>query len=107
MLAVRADPRIGLTPRERRCLSVRFLDRPDPGLRAELDELLGRRGAVARRVAERMQPVEIVVDDPHLGCQRIIGSVQPPQIRNGDLHEIEFGSARQLHDRAARGPTVG
>lgn len=67
------------------------MDRLDPGLRAELDELVGRRGAVARRAAERMPPVEIVVADPALGSQRSIGSLQPPQLRNGDLREIEFG----------------
>jgi hypothetical protein len=95
-LTVRADTRLGLTSRERRCLTVRFLDRLDPELRTELDELVGRRGAVARRAAERMRPVEIVVADPRLGRQRIIGSVQPPQIRHGDLRQIEF----DLHEAA-------
>jgi hypothetical protein len=90
-LTVRADPRLGLTLGERRRLTVRFLDRLDPGLRTELAELVDRRGAVARRAAERMQQVEIVTADPSLGCERIIGSVQPPQLRHGDLHDIEFG----------------
>jgi hypothetical protein len=90
-LTVRTDLRLGLTPRERRCLTVRFLDRLEPGLRTELAKLVDRRGAVARRAAERMQPVEIVVVDPSVGWQRIIGSIQPPQRRHGGLHEIEFG----------------
>lgn len=90
-LTVRADSRLGLAPHERRCLTVRFLDRLEPGLRAELATLVDRRGAVARRAAERMQPVEIIVADSRLGRQRIIGSVQPPHIRHGDLHAIEFG----------------
>jgi len=38
-----------------------------------------------------MQPIEVVFDDPHLGRQRIIGWIQPPQVRHGALHDIEFG----------------
>ena len=90
-LTVDADMRPGLTARERRCVTVRFLDRLEPALRAELTELVRRRGAVARRAAERMDPIEIVFDDPCLGLQRIVGSIQPPQRRNGDLHDIQFG----------------
>lgn len=90
-LTVSADTRLGLAPRERRCLTARFLERLDAGLRTELAELVRRRGAVARRAAERMRPIEIVFDDPRLGCQRIIGSVQPPQLRHRALHKIEFG----------------
>jgi len=89
-LTVRADTRLGLAPRERRCLTVGFLERLNPALRTELTELVRRRGAVARRAAERMQPVEIIFDDARLGRQQIIGCVQPPQLRHGELHEIEF-----------------
>lgn len=60
---------------------MRFLDRLEPVLRAELTELVRRRGAVARRAAERMDPIEIVFDEPRLGLQRIIGSIQPLQRR--------------------------
>jgi hypothetical protein len=90
-LTVTADLRLGLTVCERRCLTARFLERVEPGLRAELAELVRRRGAVALRASERMRPVEIVIDDPRLGRQRIVGSVQPPQVRHGDLYRIEFG----------------
>ena len=90
-VTVRADRRLGLAPRERRCLTVGFLERLNPALCMELTELVRRRGAVARRAAERMQPVEIVFDDPRLGRQQIIGWVQPPQLRHGDLYEVEFG----------------
>jgi hypothetical protein len=90
-LTVRADFRLGLTPHERRYLAARFLERPHPGLRSELAELVRRRGAAARRAAERMQPVEIVFDDPQGGRQRVVGWVQPPQLRRGELNEIEFG----------------
>jgi hypothetical protein len=90
-LTVDADTRLGLTPRERRVLTVRFQEGIEPGLRAELTELVRRRGAVARRAAERMEPIEIVFADPLRGLQRIVGRIQPPQRRNGDLHDIPFG----------------
>lgn len=89
-LAVRTDTRVGLAPRERHCFTVRFVEHLQPILRRELVELVRRRGAVARRAAERMEPIELVFDDPHLGLRRIIGCVQPPQARNSELHEIEF-----------------
>jgi hypothetical protein len=91
-LTVAADSRLGLTPRERRSFTVRFLDALEPGLRTELTTLVRRRGAAARRAAERMAPIEIVFDDPLGGLQRIAGSVQPPQRRNGvDLRDVQFG----------------
>lgn len=90
-LTVRADSRLGLTPRERRVFTVRFLDGLESRLRAELTELVRRRGAVARRAAERMDPIEIVFDDPLRGLQRITGQIQPPQRRNGNLDDIQFG----------------
>jgi len=89
-LTVGADTRLGLTARERRIVTVRFLHPLEPRLRAELTELVRRRGAAARRASERMQPIEIVFDDPLRGLQRISGSVQPPQRRGGDLHDIQF-----------------
>jgi len=46
---------------------------------------------MARRAAERMRPIEIAFEDPSLGLQRIIGWIQPPQLRRGNLHDIEFG----------------
>jgi hypothetical protein len=90
-LIATTDARLGLTPRERRSFTVRFLDSPEPGLLTELTTLVRRRGAAARRAAERMQPIEIVFDDPLRGLQRIAGCVQPPQRRNGDLNDIQFG----------------
>jgi hypothetical protein len=38
-----------------------------------------------------MEPIEVVVDDPRRGRERIVGRVLPPQQRRGDLDEIEFG----------------
>lgn len=89
---MRADSRLGLTPRERRFFTVRFLDSLESGLRIELTTLVRRRGAAARRAAERMAPIEVVFDDPFRGLQRIVGWVQPPQRRNGvDLRDVQFG----------------
>lgn len=90
-LTVATDMRLGLTPRERRSFTVRFLDGVEAGLRAELTRLVRRRGAVARRATERMEPVEVVFDDPCLGLQRIAGAIQPPQRHHGELHDVRFG----------------
>lgn len=90
-LTVDVDAPLDLTARERRGVTVRFSDRLEPALRAELTELVRRRGAAARRAAERMDPIEIVFDEPRRGLQRISGWIQPPQRRNGDLHDIQFG----------------
>ncbi len=85
------DARLGLARHERLYVAARFLERLHPALRTELTALVRRRGAAARRVAERMEPIELVFDDVHLGHQRIIARVEPPQLRRGELREIEFG----------------
>jgi hypothetical protein len=96
-LAVGHEVPVGLAPRERRRRSLRaaFTERVDPALRAELAAVARRRGAAARRAADRMQPIEVIVDDPHHGRGRIVGRVLPPQQPRGDLDEIEF-SLREL-----------
>jgi hypothetical protein len=88
------DERLGLTQQERRVVRLCFHEPLDDGLRAELAELLRRRGSAARRAAERIDPIEVVVDDPHCARQRILGSVQPPQVRHGRLRDIEFALRR-------------
>jgi hypothetical protein len=92
----RSDDRLGLAPRERRDVAARFEDRVHPALRAELAELARRRGAAARRAAERIEPIVVVIDDPRHGRERIVGELQPPQVRLGDLDDLEFG----LRERA-------
>jgi hypothetical protein len=87
----RRDDRLGLAPHERRYVAARFLDRVHPDLRAELVELARRRGAAARRAAERIEPIVVVIDDPRLGRERIIGRLEPPHVRRGDLGDVEFG----------------
>jgi hypothetical protein len=84
------DDRLGLAPRERRYVVARFQDRLHPTLRSELAELARRRGAAARRAAERMQPIVLVIDDPRHGRDRIVGRIEPPQTRRGDLRDVEF-----------------
>jgi hypothetical protein len=92
-LTVDHDVRAGLTSHERRRRSLRaaFTERVDPTLRAELVAVARRRGAAARRAADRMEPIEVVIDDPHRGRERIVGRVLPPQQQRGDFDEIEFG----------------
>jgi hypothetical protein len=93
-LTVDHDVRVGLAPREgrRRSLRAAFLERVDPILRDELTAVARRRGAAARRAADRMDPIEVVIEDPHHGHQRIVGRVQPPQQSPcDDLDAIEFG----------------
>jgi hypothetical protein len=91
----RDDARLGLAPHERRYVTARFRERLDSTLHAELVALSRGRGAAARRVAERMEPIVIVVEDLHRGRQRMVGRLQPPQVRGGDLCDIEF-TVREL-----------
>jgi hypothetical protein len=89
------DARLGLAPRERRYVTASFRERLDRDLHAELVQLVRRRGAAARRIADKLEPIVIVVDDPRHGRQRVVGRLQPPQIRGCDLREIEF-AVREL-----------
>jgi hypothetical protein len=82
--------RLGLAPHERRYVTARFRERLDRDLHAELLALARRRGAAARRVAESLAPIVIVVDDPRHGRTRLTGRLQPPQVRGVDLADIEF-----------------
>ena len=84
------DERIGLTAKERCLVRVRFHEPLDDGLRSELTQLLRRRGAAAGRAAERIDPIEVVVDDPGGQPERVIGHLHPPQVRHGRLRDVEF-----------------
>jgi hypothetical protein len=85
------DDRLGLTRHERRDVRARFQERIDRTLRSELIALVRRRGAAARRIAEALDTIELVLDEPDGERQRIIGQLQPPQVRHGRLRDIEFG----------------
>jgi hypothetical protein len=89
-VTVSLDGRLGLAARERRSVRVRFHEPLDDELRSELTQLVRRRGAAARRAVQRVDPIEVVVDDPHGERQRIIGHLQPPQTRHGQLRDIDF-----------------
>ena len=47
-----------------------------------------------------MEPIEVILDDPHRGRQRIVARVQPPHQRHLDLDEIE--AARNFDSREVR-----
>ena len=89
-VTVLRDDRLGLAAHERCLVGVRFHEPLDDDLRAELTQLVRRRGAAARRAVERVDPIEVVVDDPHGERQRIVGRLLPPQMRHGQLRAIEF-----------------
>lgn len=90
-VAIRLDDRLGLTRRERRMVRVRFCEPIADDLRAELGELTRRRGTDSQRAAERIAPIELVVDDPAGEHERITGQLRPPHRHHGHLREIEFG----------------
>jgi hypothetical protein len=99
----RDDTRLGLAPRERRFVTASFGERLDSALHAELVQLARRRGAAARRIAESMEPVVMVVDDPVSGCRhRMVARLQPRQVRGSGLSEIEFGVRRSCQRRDRR-----
>lgn len=89
-VTISRDDRLGLTQRERRLVWVRFCEPLDDELRVELTGLVRRRGVAARRAAERVDPIEVVVDDPHGERQRFVGRLEAPQVRHGLLRAIEF-----------------
>jgi hypothetical protein len=90
-ITVGHDDRLGLTRRERRYVAARFEERLDAEFRSELAQLARRRGAAARRIADVLETIELVLDEPANKCERIIGRLQPPQLRHGRLRDITFG----------------
>jgi hypothetical protein len=91
------DDRLGLARHERRDVRVCFQESIDGPLRSELIQLVRRRGAAARRIADALDTIELVLDDTDGEQRRIIGQLQPPQVRHGRLRDIEFG----IHERQA------
>jgi hypothetical protein len=69
---------------------VGFHEPLDDDLRSELSQLVRRCGAAARRAVERAEPIEVVIDDPHGEPRRVIGHLQRPQVRHGQLADVEF-----------------
>jgi hypothetical protein len=93
-VTIRDDERLGLTRDERRLVGLRFYEPLDDGLRSELREMVRRRGSAARRAAERIDPIEVIVDDPQGERRRIVGAVEPPRVHHGQLRDIEFALRR-------------
>jgi hypothetical protein len=89
-LTISLDARLGLAPRERRRLVVRFVERVAPAFRRELEQLVRRRGAGAARIGDRIESIELVFDDPQRDSQRLVGRLEPPQWRRWELSENEF-----------------
>jgi hypothetical protein len=89
-VTISRDERLGLTQRERRPIRARFHEPLDDELRSELTQLVRRRGAAAWRVAADLDAIELLVDDPGGEPQSIIGHLEPPQVRHGQLRDIEF-----------------
>jgi hypothetical protein len=89
-LTIALDARLGLAPRERRQLVARFVERLAPAFRHELEQLVRRRGAGAKRIGDRLASIELVFDAPQRHSQRLIGRVEPPQARRWELSENEF-----------------
>jgi hypothetical protein len=89
-VTVRLDDRLDLASHERRVLRVSFQEPLDDGLRVELAQLVRRRGAAACRVAERIDPIEFVVDDRNGSQVRVVGRLEPPHAHHGSLRDIKF-----------------
>ena len=89
-LTISLDARLGLAPRERRQLIARFVDRLAPTFRHELEQLVRRRGAGATRAGDRIESIELVIEDPQRNGQRLVARVEPPQWRRWELAENEF-----------------
>lgn len=90
-VVVSLDDRLGLIQQERWLVRVRFHEPLADDVRAELAQLVRRRGAAACRMAERIDPIEFIVDDRDDGDKvRVVGHLQPPQVRHGRLRDIEF-----------------
>jgi hypothetical protein len=90
-VTISLDDRLGLTERERRRVRVSFHEPLADDLRSELTELVRRRGAAARRIADAAHEIAVIVNDYDSGPMRIVGHLQPPEARHAPLRKIEFG----------------
>ena len=70
---------------------VRFVDGVDQQLRGELQRLIARRGTFALRLAERLDPVEIVGRDAHGALRwRLVGRLERPTAPRWPPADSEF-----------------
>jgi hypothetical protein len=90
LTVVRDDDRLPLAVRERSYVVARFIDELQPELSNELRTLVRRRGARAKRIADSLEPVELVFAGSDGAERSISARIEPPQVRHGALREIEF-----------------
>ena len=93
------DERLGLAPRERRRMTVRFVHGIDPAFRAQLMQVLRRRGARSRRLAAAIDPIEIEID----GQGALTARIEPPVVRHCRLEQTDFSLGGQS-DRGRLAP---
>jgi hypothetical protein len=103
------DDQPGAAARQRRTVIACFYGRLHPTLHAELTELTSCQGTAARRLAERIEPIVLLLGDPHHERERIVGQLLPPHAHSNDLREIEFASANcapraEHHGRSLSAP---
>lgn len=89
VLAVVSDGRLGLAPWERHYTTVRFLRGIELGLRNELVGVLRSRGARSKRLAERVEPIDLVVEDRGEECE-LRGRLEPPVVRSAWIEQVDF-----------------
>jgi hypothetical protein len=87
VMVIACDERLGLAPRERRHVTVRFVHGIEPAFRAQLMQVLRRRGARSRRLAAALDPIELELD----GAGRLAGRIEPPAVRHCTLEQTDFG----------------
>lgn len=70
---------------------VRFVDTVDQQLRGELQRLIDRRGAFAVRLAERLDPIQIIGRNVHGTLQwQLVGRLERPAGQHSPPPETEF-----------------
>lgn len=98
--------RLGLTASERAFVALTFTEGCTGRLHRQLRKLVDRRGAAAARIAESLDPIVVVVSDPHHGELTVEGRLQPPEIRvEYDLHDVEF-KVREDIDPGSQLPSI-
>jgi len=74
-----------------RRVRVRFVEGVDQRLRDELERLMARRGAFATRLADRLDPIEIVGRDAYGGLEwRLVGRLERPAAEYWPPTDTEF-----------------
>jgi hypothetical protein len=86
LVTVIRDERLGLAPRERRQMTVRFVHGLEPGFRSQLMQVLHRRGARSRRLAQALDPIELALD----GEPPVAARIEPPAVRHVSLEQTDF-----------------